>query len=288
MIGAGFFIGLVLSASSPDVSLQPPDPRLGDLVRVTADLPPGADGAGSIRAFFCEHPLVATPNGWRGFVAVPTDTSTGTHSIEIRVDAARVATASLRVRGRSFDETKLRVAPRYTRRRSPELQARLKREQAEFDAVWASAPTKPLSAGPHLSPAVRPVRGRRTGHFGTRRTFNGELKSAHYGLDLAAPIGRPIRAAWGGTVALVGQMWGSGKTVVIDHGAGLFTSYFHASRLLVEKGDRVDPAQVIAEVGRTGRVTGPHLHFAVAVQCRDDRGKGAPRSMYVDPEPFLP
>lgn len=275
------------NARASDVRLDPPAPRLGDLVAVEVQ----ASGAGEPRllAFFCEHPLVPTGDGWRGFIAVPTDTSTGAHVVEIHGldDEASPLRARLQVRERDFETNELRVAPRFTRKRSPALEARLAREQAEFDAVWSGPASPWRSRGPVAAEGRLPTEGRRTGRFGTRRTFNGAVKSAHFGLDLSARPGRPVRAAWPGVVALTGHMWGSGKTVVLDHGAGVFSAYFHLRRIEAEVGSRVEAGERVGAVGKTGRVTGPHLHFAVAVQCRAERGDGDARSMYVDPEPLL-
>lgn len=271
----------------------PKAPRLGDLVRVEvrAAEPIGGQDAprvGSVRAFFCEHPLVRTDAGWSGYVAVPADTSTGTHDLQVSL-GSRTLEAELTVRSRDFESSILRVAPKYTRERSPELQARIDREQAMFDAVWSSPPTVSRPQAPLLEPPEPPTRGRRTGRFGTRRVFNGTVASVHYGLDLSAPTGRPVMAAWSGRVALVGHMWGSGNTVVLDHGAGLHSAYYHLSRIDVERNDSVDAGQWLGRVGATGRVTGPHLHWALALQCRQTKGPnaGSWRSMYVDPEPLL-
>jgi len=277
-------------AANPSARLQPPEARLGDLVHVRVDVEEPVDGPGRIEAFFCHHPLVRTAEGLQGWIAVPTDTSTGTHPLTVVLGAGRALRVELRVRGREFHETRLRVAPEFTGERSPALEARRAREQKRFDAVWSSAAQSPRVGGDLVTRARRPIRGRRTGRFGTRRTFNGVLKSAHYGLDLAAPPGRAVSAAWPGEVVLTGHMWGSGRTVVLDHGAGLFSLYFHLRRIRAAEGDAVRAGETIGEVGSSGRATGPHLHFAVAVQCRDLRsaGEGTFRSMYVDPEPLLP
>jgi murein DD-endopeptidase MepM/ murein hydrolase activator NlpD len=293
MLVCASFAGARAAPAQPRVTFEPPSPRLGDLVVVEVRAPGSTAGSSSgepvLHAFFCQHPLVPVSGGWRGFIAVPTDTSTGTHVVEVRgIDReAPPLRARLRVRARAFETTELRVAPRFTREKSPQLKARLAREQSRFDAVWSGSATRWRARGPADAPARLPTEGRRTGRFGTRRTFNGTVKSAHYGLDLSAPPGRPVGAAWPGAVALTGHMWGSGKTVVLDHGAGVFSLYFHLRRIAVEPGAEVAAGQQIGRVGQTGRVTGPHLHFAVAVQCRADRGDGEPRSMYVDPEPLL-
>ncbi len=101
--------------------------------------------------------------------------------------------------------------------------------------------------------------------FGERRIFNGTLKSRHLGLDIDGKTGDPVRAANDGVVRLTRDCFYSGNTVFLSHGAGIFTDYFHLSKILVKNGQTVKKGQVIGLLGRTGRVTGPHLHFATKV-----------------------
>ena len=106
-----------------------------------------------------------------------------------------------------------------------------------------------------------PRRSRITSRFGTARVYNGEVQSRHLGTDFAGAIGAPVRAAGRGVVALVADFYLAGRVVYIDHGAGLVTGYFHLSRADVREGDTVIAGQRIGAVGRSGRVTGPHLHW---------------------------
>ncbi|HWK60056.1 MAG TPA: M23 family metallopeptidase [Eoetvoesiella sp.] len=118
--------------------------------------------------------------------------------------------------------------------------------------VEASLPTYQPVNYPYLSSS-----------FGWRRNPVTGRYAMHEGLDFAAPRGTPIRAASGGVVTEAGRVSGYGKMVEINHGNGLVTRYAHASRLDVKVGDIVEKGQVIANVGTTGRSTGPHLHFEV-------------------------
>jgi murein DD-endopeptidase MepM/ murein hydrolase activator NlpD len=93
-------------------------------------------------------------------------------------------------------------------------------------------------------------------------------RSTHSGVDIAAPYGSPVRASNSGRVVLAKDLYFSGKTVIIDHGLGLFTFYCHFSRLEVGRGDMVKKGTVIALAGSTGRSTGPHLHWGVKLQGR--------------------
>jgi murein DD-endopeptidase MepM/ murein hydrolase activator NlpD len=100
--------------------------------------------------------------------------------------------------------------------------------------------------------------------FGVSRVFNGVVRSRHLGVDFAGARGAPVRAANRGVVALVADLYLSGTTLLIDHGAGLVTGYLHLSRALVAPGDTVARGQLIGRVGASGRVTGPHLHWLAA------------------------
>jgi len=113
-------------------------------------------------------------------------------------------------------------------------------------------------------PFVRPRPGAVTGRFGDARMFNGVLASRHLGVDFAGRPGAAVRAANRGVVVLVADLYLSGTTILIDHGAGLVTGYLHLSRALVTPGDTVARGQLIGHVGASGRVTGPHLHWLAA------------------------
>ena len=106
-----------------------------------------------------------------------------------------------------------------------------------------------------------PRSSRITSRFGAAREFNGEITSRHLGTDFAGQVGAPVRAPARGVVALVADFYLAGHALYLDHGGGLVTGYFHLSRTLVAPGDTVLPGQPVGEVGRSGRVTGPHLHW---------------------------
>jgi murein DD-endopeptidase MepM/ murein hydrolase activator NlpD len=121
-----------------------------------------------------------------------------------------------------------------------------------------------------------PRRDRTGGRFGDQRTLNGEKASVHYGIDVSGPRGAPVNAAEDGLVALARSAYMSGNTLVLWHGAGVFTVYFHLDRFRVREGERVRRGQLVGDVGATGRATGPHLHWGVKVD-----------GLYVDPESVM-
>jgi murein DD-endopeptidase MepM/ murein hydrolase activator NlpD len=105
------------------------------------------------------------------------------------------------------------------------------------------------------------------GNFGARRVYNGKTKSFHAGLDLGAKEGTAVAAAGDGRVVLAGDLYFSGGTVLLDHGAGLFTQYFHLSRIDVKEGDAVAKGARLGAAGHTGRATGPHLHWGAKLHA---------------------
>ena len=105
-----------------------------------------------------------------------------------------------------------------------------------------------------------PVKGTVTGVYGSQRILNGVPKRPHFGVDIAAPQGKAIRAPVGAIVSMAEKdLYFTGGTVILDHGRGVSTSYLHMSRLDVKVGDRIAKGDVIGAVGKTGRATGPHL-----------------------------
>jgi hypothetical protein len=115
------------------------------------------------------------------------------------------------------------------------------------------------------TPFARPAIGKVTSPFGSQRVLNGRLKSYHNGVDFRAPTGTPVTAANDGIVRFAQNLFYSGNHLILDHGLGLFTGYSHLSAFSVQPGQRVHKGQEIGLAGATGRVNGPHLHWAVKV-----------------------
>ena len=137
----------------------------------------------------------------------------------------------------------------------------VERSRAEAALAWRARQTD--SEHPYFAQDFQwPLTGRITGVYGSQRVFNGEPRAPHYGIDIAAPTGTPARAPANGVVTLVhDDMFFSGGTLIIDHGHGLSSSFIHLHKILVEEGDYVEQGEVVAEVGATGRATGPHLDW---------------------------
>ena len=136
---------------------------------------------------------------------------------------------------------------------------RIKREQAEIKAAYSySEPLRTWNVR-----FKRPTEGKITSQYGSQRLLNGKLHRYHSGVDFRAPIGTPIFASNSGVVRLAKNLYYAGNQVVLDHGEGLFTSYSHLNRIAVRKDQWVEKGQMIGQSGATGRVSGPHLHWAV-------------------------
>jgi murein DD-endopeptidase MepM/ murein hydrolase activator NlpD len=109
---------------------------------------------------------------------------------------------------------------------------------------------------------IWPLKGRITGVYGSQRVYNGAPGNPHFGVDIAGPVGAVVRAPSSGLVTLAEQdLYFSGGTLILDHGHGLSSTFIHLSKLLVKSGERIERGQPIAEVGATGRATGPHLDW---------------------------
>ncbi len=126
-----------------------------------------------------------------------------------------------------------------------------------------------------------PVTGRISGVYGSQRILNGKPKWPHYGVDIAGPVGTRVRAPADGVVTLAHpDMFYSGATLIMDHGHGLSSTFLHLNRILVKEGQAVKKGQVVAEMGASGRVTGPHLDWRMNL-----RGKRLDPQLVVGPMP---
>ena len=153
---------------------------------------------------------------------------------------------------------KLTVAPKFVEP-GPEELKEITAEKEIKDKVFATSAPEPLWHGDFRAPVKAPP----TDSFGTRRMFNGKLASIHKGMDFRAPAGTVVRASNSGVVVLARPLYFEGNCVVIDHGLGLYTLSMHFSRIDVHEGQRVATGDRLGLSGATGRVTGPHLHWAV-------------------------
>ncbi len=187
-------------------------------------------------------------------LAVPLKTKPGIYKLYLK--GKKLASLNLRIYPKKYPEEHLTV-PEKMVVYPPKILARIKKEIKSIKQTVSYFTPEIYLDGPF----IWPVKGRISSPFGLRRFFNGEPRSPHSGLDLAVPVGSPVKAANHGRVALVGNFYLPGKIIILDHGFGIYTVYAHLSRFCVKKGQMVKKGQIIAFSGCTGRATGPHLHF---------------------------
>ena len=163
---------------------------------------------------------------------------------------------ALRIKPKLFKKESFSVAAEFDSL-SEEVLERIRREQDEFSRVFASSAPQRLWEGAFVPPVSAEV----SSPFGYRRVINGMPRAPHTGTDLRVPTGTEVRASNNGKVVLLGDFFFSGRSVILDHGGGLYTMYFHLSEFRVEEGTTAGKGDVIGLSGMTGRVTGPHLHW---------------------------
>lgn len=259
-------IALLLASSAraePRLGVESRAVRPGEMLLFIVEgedpkTPPDATFRGDKLDFFAG----ASTGTWLAFTGLDLETSPGPAVLEavLRDRSGRKTrkTETLTVEPSSFPVHELSVAQRFvTPPKSDEERA--EGEAAKLHRLFTRGEQKRLFEGRFDSP----IPNARTSNFGERRIFNGQPRAPHSGMDLRAKKGTPVRAPAAGRVVLADRLFFQGNTVVLDHGLGLTTLYAHLSKIAVKPGDMVKKGQVIGKVGATGRVTGPHLHWAL-------------------------
>ena len=203
--------------------------------------------------------VLGSPSGWTALVGIALSAEPGTARIRVQGESGERELAYT-IAPKRYTEQHLKVSPR-TVDLSPEDLARHERERAHQQGVIATF-SAPPAGEPHMRP---PTPGRRSSSFGLRRFFNGQPRNPHSGMDIAAPTGTPVVAPLAATVIDTGDYFFNGHTVWLDHGGGLLSMMCHLSRIDCQVGERLATGQGLGAVGATGRVTGPHLHWTVAL-----------------------
>ena len=259
---------------STRVTLTPAVVEAGspELIRIAAPDSAKVEGEwlGRTLAFFWSRDSRA----WFALAGVDVEAPAGLSQLKIVVTAGSSRadlSQSVEIHPARYRTTALTVSPRFVAPSAEDLK-RIEAEAHLKQSIFGASAPEPLWSGSFRAP----VRAAPTDSFGTRRVFNGKLDSIHKGMDFHARPGTPVRAGNGGVVVLARPLYYEGSCVVIDHGMGLFTLSMHLSRIRVHEGQRVVAGQLLGLSGATGRVTGPHLHWAV-------RWQGA----YLDPAKLL-
>ena len=253
----------VRTGSRVHVVFEPARPQAGDvaLVRVR-----GAAASAAVEILVDGRPLgvFKTADGHTALLGIDMDAPAAALAWHVTVTAADGVTTAegrLSVAERAYSVQHLTVARRMVEL-DPETERRAVEETARLQAVYRAVSGERWWRGRF----IRPVSGEEPGTgFGARRVINGHPRAPHAGIDFPAATGTPVVAANHGRVALVGEFFFPGRLVIIDHGLGLHTAYFHLDTIAVTEGQRVTRGMLLGTVGMTGRVTGPHLHFGAQV-----------------------
>ena len=252
-------------AQSPAITLVPAVVQAGapELIHVASANAAAIDGdwLGRKLEFFRGR----DGHAWFALAGVDVDAPVAPSVLKLTIHDANGGTRALSrtipIRPAHYTTSSLTVAPQFVQP-GPEALRQIDADQLLTQQAYASSAPRPLWQGNFRPPVASPQSER----FGTRRIFNGTLASNHKGLDFRAPPGTPVRVGNSGVVVLAQPLYYAGNTVIIDHGLGLFTLYMHLSKISVREGQHVARGQRLGLSGATGRVTGPHLHWAVRWQ----------------------
>jgi murein DD-endopeptidase MepM/ murein hydrolase activator NlpD len=214
------------------------------------------------RVEFGEHQAATVKQGdrWLAIVGISLNTAPGTQHLRVTTEAGST-TVGFEVLDKHYKTQRLKIENQRQVDPLPDDLARIEREQERSNKALSTF----TATGEPTFVLAPPVPGAQSDSFGSRRIFNDQPRNPHSGMDIAANTGAAIRSPAAGTVLDAGDFFFNGNTVFIDHGFGLVTMYCHLSKIEVQPGDRLAKGQKIGEVGATGRVTGPHLHFGVAL-----------------------
>ena len=241
------------------VSVSPASIVPGDVVRIDVD--GDGDTADRMTATVFGQGLSftfdAARGAWRALAGVDLETKPGIYRVRIQRDGAQVIGGEIRIRAKRFAVRRLRVPAGFVTP-PPEALQQIAGDNKMLAAAYArDTPQRWADA------FIMPVNGTPTSNFGTRSYYNGLRRAPHAGVDFMSEPGTPIRAANHGSIAMASPLYFTGNTVIVDHGARLFSVFAHLSAFQVKAGDIVTPETIVGLVGATGRVTGPHLHWSV-------------------------
>lgn len=198
---------------------------------------------------------------WFAVVGIPLSSKPGPHQLRITPVGGKAFEMSFQVGDKEYATQRLTITKKRLVDPNAEDLKRIRRETALMQAAYAE--WRPQLDMRDLF--ALPVDGPFSSPFGLRRFFNDKPRRPHSGLDIAASEGTPISAPAAGKVVVTGNFFFNGNTVLIDHGQGLVSMYCHMSRIDVEDGNGVARGQILGAVGKTGRVTGAHLHWSLSL-----------------------
>jgi murein DD-endopeptidase MepM/ murein hydrolase activator NlpD len=214
--------------------------------------------------------VVKDGSSWIAIIGIPLSAPLAPRQVIVRSGDSRQE-VQFRIGDKQYASQSLKVAPGQVNLSKSDL-ARVNRDKE----IIEHAMSRWTDAQPETLRMPQPIPGVRSSSFGMRRIFNGESRNPHSGMDIAAPVGTPVRAPLAGTVIDTGDYFFNGNTVFVDHGRGMISMYCHLSAIDVQPGEHVAAGATLGKVGMTGRATGPHLHWGLSLN-----------RAWVDPELFV-
>lgn len=199
---------------------------------------------------------------FRTLIGVDMETEPGTYQLVIAAKSSSGKTVNgryrIRIKKMDFGEQRITLPEEMVELDEDTLK-QVEEEEKKVKEIWIKEKSDRIWRGKF----IKPLGGDIISPFGVRRILNGLPRNQHSGVDLKAGMGEEIRSSNNGIVVFVGELYFSGESVVVDHGRGLYTMYFHLSRIDIEEGQRVKKGEILGLAGSTGRSTGPHLHWGV-------------------------
>lgn len=253
-------LALYLASSLFSVAFAIPenDPVPGGIVMLNV----GPANQPQPQVFYNAHRVMVLKNQgqWQAIVGLGLSTKPGRHMIKV-TGSGKKHFVGFTVKDKKYKSQYITLKNK--RQVNPNT-ADLKRIRKEHKLI-RNALTRFTDNNAVQTSFIMPVNGPLSSPFGLRRFFNKQPRKPHSGLDIAVPEGTPIKAPANGTVIRTGKYFFNGNTILLDHGQGLVTMYCHMHAIKVKPGDTVRQGQTIGLVGKTGRVTGPHLHWGVSL-----------------------
>ena len=208
--------------------------------------------------------LLSRPDSkiYEGFIAADLEQKPGTYNLDLTYrPAGTKKQIKIKVLNKDYGVRRITIADNSKVNLNKNDLARATKESAVMNKLWGASTIAPFWDAPFIMPLESEV----TGTFGRRSIINDQPRSPHSGVDMRGKKGTPVKASNDGLIVLTGDHFFTGNTVVIDHGAGIMSMYFHLDKINVKKGDKISRGEVLGAVGSTGRSTAPHLHWGVRV-----------------------